>query len=50
MALGMESKHINHDYEIEGIELSGPMELDAPCIIHGASRKKKLFWYFGLTQ
>ena len=38
--LGMESKHITHDYEIEGIESSGPMEVDAPCMIHCASRKK----------
>ena len=38
--LGMESKHITNDYEIEGIEWSGPMEVDAPCIIHCASRKK----------
>ena len=37
--LGMESKHITHDYETEVIEWSGPMEVDAPCIIHCASRK-----------
>ena len=41
--LGMESKHITHDYEIEGIESSGPMEVDAPCIIHCASRNKNCF-------
>ena len=46
---GMESKHITHDYEIEGIEWSGPVEVDAPCIIHCASRKKK-FWYFVLWK
>ena len=38
--LGMESKHITHDYEIEGIEWSGPMEVDAPCIVHCTSRTK----------
>ena len=38
--LGMESNQITHDYEIEEIERSGPMEVDAPCIIHCVSRKK----------
>ena len=47
--LGMESKHITHDYEIEGIESSGPMEVDAPRMIHCASRKKML-WYFVLWK
>ena len=47
--LGMESKHITHDYKIEGIESSGPMEVDAPCMIHCASRKK-LLWYFVLWK
>ena len=32
--LGMESKHITHDYEKEGIGWSGSMEVDAPYIIH----------------
>ena len=41
--LGMESKHITHDYEIEGIESSGLVEVDAPCIIHCASRNKNCF-------
>ena len=39
--IGMASKYITHDYEIEGIESSGPMEVDAPFIIDCASRKKK---------
>ena len=50
--LGMESKHITHDFEIERIEWSGnrsgSIEVDAPFIIHCAGRREQSFNCFSI--